>query len=194
MFQSYVKQEAEATEHLLGFVPMKLEELKKEMEDSVKDIPSVKYEEWDCELEKNVVRTWYPFVDTSIVEEMLNLFYSTIVVRIYTFAENGLRILSEISTKPKQPKGLSGQKQQSDIDLYYQEIEKKQGISLPPIETLWPNKDSFHALRKRITHHGQNQLTKQESDSLSTELETILKMLLFIEEQIRVKNPEFDPK
>jgi hypothetical protein len=36
-------------------------------------------------------------------------------------------------------------------------------------------------------------LTKQESDSLSTELETIMKMLLFVEEQIRVKNPGFNP-
>lgn len=116
------------------------------------------------------------------------------VLRIYSFAENGLKVLSEISKKPKQTKGQSGQKQPSDIDLYYREIEKKYGIILPPIETLWPDKDSFHALRKRITHHGQNQLTKQESDSLSTELETIMKMLLFVEEQIRVKNPKFNPK
>ena len=136
-FQSYVKQEAETIENLLDFVPKKLEELRKEIEDSVKCIPSVEYEEWDPELEKKVERLWSPTVDTSIVDEMLDLFYATMVARIYSFAENGLRILSGSSSKPKF-KGQRGQKQPSDLDLYYQAIMKKYEINLPQIENLWP--------------------------------------------------------
>ena len=189
-FQSYVKQEAETIENLLDFVPKKLEELRKEMEDSVKCIPSVEYEEWDPELEKNVERLWSPTVDTSIVDEMLDLFYATMVARIYSFAENGLRILSGSSSKPKF-KGQRGQKQPSDLDLYYQAIMKKYEINLPQIENLWPNKNDVHNLRKQITHKGGSPLTEVVKH-LSIDLDDVSKMLLFVEEKILENNPCYD--
>ncbi len=193
MFQANTMQEAESINNLLDFVPEKLEKMREEIIASIQ-AESQEVEEWNEESQRYEKSVWFPSYDFGFVDYMLDAFFSSMVLRIYSFAENGLKVLSEISKKPKQTKGQSGQKQPSDIDLYYQGIEKKQGITLPPIETLWPDKASFHALRKRITHHGQNQMTKQESDSLSTELETIMKMLLFVEEQIRVKNPGFNPK
>lgn len=184
MFQQKVKAESEAIKQLLGFVPPKIEELRKEM-DTYVDSQKEEYEEWDEGLQKYVVRVWLPSIDTSIVDDMLDLFYSSVVGRIYSFAENGLRILSGLTSKPKSPKGLPAL---CDLDLYYQEIINKYSITLPSIEVLWPDKVVFHKMRKEITHKGKCHLTETEKAGLQTNVENVLKMLLFVEEQIRTKS------
>lgn len=143
------------------------------------------YEEWDEDLYKHVVRVWHPSIDTSFVDDMLDLFYSSIVGRIYSYAENGLRVLSGVTSKPKSPKGLPAL---CDLDLYYQEIINKYNITLPSIEVLWSDKVVFHKIRKEITHKGKCYLTETEKAGLQTNVESVLKMLLFVEEQIRIKS------
>ena len=191
MFQGKVKHEAEAIKNLLAFVPEQLEKLRDEMNASIEAVEPVEYEEWDYYENKVVPRIWYPSVDTSIIDEMKDAFYLSIVEKIYSFAENGLKILSGVESRPHRS---SKQKTLSDIDVYLQKIEKEHEITLPPIEDLWPNKDTFHLLRKQIAHHGQDHLTKTEIDHLATELGDALKLLLCVEERIRDKNPHFDPK
>lgn len=190
MFQGSVKQEAESISNLLAFVPVELEKLRKRMQSEIEFVEPEECEEWDEDQQKFVLRMWYPSVDTSIVDEMLDTFYSSIVGKIYNYAENGLRILADVVHKPKFPKG---KKRPSDIDLYFQEIERKQGITLPPIEELWPNKENFHSLRKQITHYGKGYLKTKEIEQLDKDLNDVLNMLLFIEEQIRQANPNFRP-
>lgn len=193
MFQANTMQEAESINNLLDFVPKKLEKMREEIIASI-EAESEEIEEWNEESQKYEKSVWFPSYDFGFIDFMLDAFYSSMVLRIYSFAENGLKVLAEISTRLKQPKGHSGQKQPSDIDLYYQEIEKKQGITLPPIETLWPDKASFHSLRKQITHDGKCNLTKADEEHLSVVLDDALKMLLSVEEKIREKNPSFDPR
>ena len=189
MFQGKVKHEAEAIRSLHNFVPEKLENLRDEMKASIETVEPVEYEEWDCYENKVVPRIWYPDVDTSIIDEMEDAFYLSIVERIYSFAESGLKILSGVKSKPHRSKE---QKTLSDVDVYLQRIEKNQEITLPPIENLWPNKDGFHLLRKQIAHHGKDHLTDTEVNHLATDLDDALHMLLFVEEKIREKNPNYN--
>jgi len=112
------------------------------------------------------------------------VFYTSIVGRIYSMAEEGLKVLSGITGKPKTPKGLPAM---SDLDLYYQEIINKYKVTLPSIETLWPDKVKFHLLRKEITHKGKCHLTEIEKTGLQANIESVLKMLLFVEEKTRDK-------
>lgn len=184
MFQQKVKAEAKAIQELLGFVPQKLEELRKEME-SYLGFQKEEYEEWDEESQTNIQRVWHPNIDTSVFDEMLDVFYISIVGRIYSFAEYGLKELSGVSGKLKPPKG---QQTPSDIDLYYQEIQNKKGVALPPIETLWSGKVEFHNMRRQVIHNGKCYLTETEKAGLSSNIDSILKMLLFVEEQIRNKS------
>jgi len=185
MFQQKVKTEAEAMKKLLGFVPEELEKLRKEME-SYADSQIEEYEDWDEDLQKYVTKIWRPTVDTTIIDEMLDVFYTSIVGRIYSMAEEGLKALSGITGKPKTPKGLPAM---NDLDLYYQEIVNKKSLPLPSIEMFWPDKSNFHHLRKEITHKGKCHLSKTEVNALTPNIENVLKMLLFIEEQIRSPKP-----
>jgi len=181
MFQQKVKNEAEALKKLLNFVPKELEELRGEME-SYADSQKVEYEDWDEDLQKYVTKIWQPTVDTTIIDEMKDVFYTSIVGRIYSMAEDGLKALSGIASKPKTPKGLPAM---NDLDLYYQEIINKRTLSLPSIEVFWPDKSNFHHLRKEITHKGKCHLSESEVNTLIPNIENVLKMLLSIEEQIR---------
>ncbi len=181
MFQQKVKAESEAIKKLLGFVPEELEKLREEME-SYADSQIEEYEDWDEDLQKYVTKMWRPTVDTTIIDEMLDVFYTSIVGRIYSMAEEGLKALSGITGKPKTPAGLPAM---SDLDLYYQEIVNKKSLPLPSIEILWPDKSNFHRLRIEITHNGRCHLSESEIKTLIPNIENVLKMLLSIEEQIR---------
>lgn len=181
MFQQKVKADAEAIINLLGFVPKELEELRKEMESCV-DYQMVEYVDWDEDLQKYVTKIWRPTIDITIIDDMLDVFYTSIVGRIFSMAEDGLKVLSGITGKPNTPKGIPAM---SDLDLYYQEIINKKALSLPSIEVLWPDKSNFHRLRKEITHKGKCHLSESEIKTLIPNIENVLKMLLSIEEQIR---------
>ena len=189
MFQQKVKTEAEAIKKLLGFVPKELEKLREEME-SYADSQKEEYEDWDEDLQKYITKIWQPTVDTSIIDEMKDVFYTSIVGRIFSMAEDGLKALSGITGKPKTPKGAPAM---NDLDLYYQEIISKRTLPLPSIEVLWPDKSNFHRLRKEITHKGKCHLSESEIKTLVPNIENVQKLLLLVEEQIRKADPSFRP-
>ena len=187
LFQSKVYSDAEAIKNLLTTVPNFLTKLSQELETADNAI-SEEYEEWDFELQKKVLRVWHPSTDTTFIWEMMDVFYTSIVIKKDSFVENGLRTLLGENTKPKPPKG---QKVPSDIDLYYSKIKEKYAVVLPDIKTLWPNKDNFHMIRKDIVHHGKCCITKEEVNHLPVDVDDTLKMLLFIEEGLRKVNPNY---
>ena len=192
MFQIKVKDEAQAIENLLLSGPNQLEKDRQKVEDEA-DKDSDVFDVWDDETQSNVPYVCRPSTDTEFIDNMLDEFYTAMVVKIYSFAENGLQLLLGTHDKLKNPKGKSGQRQPSNLDLYYQAIGEKYEVDLPKIENLWPNKNGFHSLRIHVTHKGKSYLTKEEIEHLSIDVDDVLKMLLFVEEKIREKHPEINP-
>lgn len=179
-FQAYVEATQQAITNMLTFFPQKLEELRNEIERECEKIIE-EHQVWNEKTQDVDYTRSHPIADTSFIDEMKDLFYTAMVNRIYSFAEDGLIKLSGCTQKPKASKG---QRQLSDVDLYFQKIADAHP-NMPTIDTLWPQKISFHRLRNDVVHHGKKQLEPFEIKMLSDNTNQIALLLTTIENIIR---------
>ena len=98
--------------------------------------------------------------DTFFLDEIRTAFYDSIVKEVYSMCEKEMGNLSKLnkakweSAWGERPQGIS------DIEIYYRKIGEIHAITLPSIETIWPDFKLFKTMRNSVTHNKKETLNK----------------------------------
>ena len=103
-------------------------------------------------------------------ESVLIYHYYSLAIMIYTFAESSLKQICEYAT-------LNISSIKSDkLSKYYAKI-KQQYDTLPILDEIWEERESFQQMRNKITHEMRTQNHVATQEYLKTNLEKAYNML-----------------
>ncbi len=151
-FEVYIDENAKTLERLILEVPVIIHQEYENKEKSSRDIAK-QNSGGDTDVFLSIYNS---FIESLYGEsEMIEEFYLSMVVMISRYCETTLKRIAACNNKVKN-KGIS------KIDFYYKKVANKYAISLPKIESIWFDKESFSSKRNDIAHDGDVNVTREE--------------------------------
>lgn len=188
-YQAMVEDKAESLKLLLSIVPDYISDMRNKVEEEAYSV-SEEYTEWDNDAKKEIVRTWHPSVDTTIFDDMLCVFYASMMQRVYSYAEICMLELCKDKKVAQEERFAymdNPEKEKiSNLTFYYRMVQNENGISLPAIKRIWTSYREFHDVRNEITHKELSKSTSREL--IEKSIEEVHKLLLNTEKTILTNN------
>lgn len=148
LFEAYIDEKAEMLERLIQEVPTLIHQEYEKRDEFARNIAKQNSDD-DLEVESSIYNSYSGLIDGA--SEMINDFYSSIVLMISRYCEITLKIIADC----EQIKG-----KRSKIDMYYNIISRKYDIKLLPIKKIWKGKTNFCKKRNSITHEKDIKIDK----------------------------------
>lgn len=148
-----IHEKARCLQYLLTSVMESVDKMRISMFKNISKLADAE-SEGDVEIRQECEQYYLNFFNTSIPNDMEQIFLQSMVVQIYTYIES---ILKDIAQNKKQDKGLS------KVESFYNHIQTEKKLCLGPITNYIPDWIRLYDMRNDCTHNGNTtgHLTQQ---------------------------------